>query len=114
VLTCSKWYSHFGIPIVNGFHLRGRLRYGVSGEGENLNCNNEKSGEGTISCADGQNTLESRGIKMHSIVLSLSSAARILHKFKLIDYSRGKVTVMDRKGLERAAGECLPDDPKRV
>ncbi|MCU1254651.1 MAG: hypothetical protein JWM83_950 [Candidatus Angelobacter sp.] len=43
---------------------------------------------------------------MHSIVLSLSSAARILHKFKLIDYSRGKVTVMDRKGLERAAGEC--------
>lgn len=33
-------------------------------------------------------------------------AARVLQKKKLIRYSRGKITVLDRKGLERAACGC--------
>jgi CRP-like cAMP-binding protein len=33
-------------------------------------------------------------------------AAGILHKAGLIDYSRGKVIIRDRKGLEKAACEC--------
>jgi hypothetical protein len=37
------------------------------GEGENLNCNDEKSGERHNFMAPRPNTLESRGTKMHSI-----------------------------------------------
>jgi CRP-like cAMP-binding protein len=37
---------------------------------------------------------------------TVTLAAGILHKAGLIDYSRGKVTVRDRKGLEKAACEC--------
>jgi CRP-like cAMP-binding protein len=33
-------------------------------------------------------------------------AARVLQKKKLIRYSRGKIIVLDRKGLERAACKC--------
>jgi CRP-like cAMP-binding protein len=37
---------------------------------------------------------------------TVTLAAGILHKNGLVDYSRGKVTVKDRKGLEKAACEC--------
>jgi CRP-like cAMP-binding protein len=37
---------------------------------------------------------------------TVTLAAGILHKSGLIEYSRGKVTVRDRKGLEKAACEC--------
>jgi CRP-like cAMP-binding protein len=37
---------------------------------------------------------------------TVTLAAGILHKAGLIDYSRGKVTIRDRKGLEKAACEC--------
>ena len=36
----------------------------------------------------------------------VTMAARILQKAGLIDYSRGKITVLDRQGLEAAACEC--------
>ena len=36
----------------------------------------------------------------------VTMAARILQKAVLIDYSRGKITVLDREGLEAAACEC--------
>src|SRR5689334_8993098 len=36
----------------------------------------------------------------------VTMAARILQKAVLIDYSRGKITVLDRQGLEAAACEC--------
>jgi CRP-like cAMP-binding protein len=37
---------------------------------------------------------------------TVTLAAGILHKAGLIDYSRGKLVVRDRKGLEKAACEC--------
>ncbi|HZY61771.1 MAG TPA: Crp/Fnr family transcriptional regulator [Edaphobacter sp.] len=37
---------------------------------------------------------------------SVTVAAGILHKAGLIDYSRGRVTIQDRKGLQEAACEC--------
>ena len=37
---------------------------------------------------------------------TVTLAAGILHKAGLIDYSRGKVIIRDRKGLEKAACEC--------
>lgn len=37
---------------------------------------------------------------------TVTLAAGILHKSGLIDYSRGKVIIRDRKGLEKAACEC--------
>lgn len=37
---------------------------------------------------------------------TVTLAAGILHKSGLIDYSRGKVTIRDRRGLEKAACEC--------
>ncbi|HEY1527471.1 MAG TPA: Crp/Fnr family transcriptional regulator [Candidatus Angelobacter sp.] len=37
---------------------------------------------------------------------TVSLAAEILQRAKLIEYSRGKVDVLDRKGLEAAACEC--------
>lgn len=37
---------------------------------------------------------------------SVTVAAGILHKAGLIDYSRGDVTIQDRKGLVQAACEC--------
>ncbi|HEY6807130.1 MAG TPA: Crp/Fnr family transcriptional regulator [Pyrinomonadaceae bacterium] len=36
----------------------------------------------------------------------VTMAARVLQKAVLIDYSRGKITVLDREGLENAACEC--------
>lgn len=36
----------------------------------------------------------------------VTMAARVLQKAVLIDYSRGKITVLDRQGLEEAACEC--------
>ncbi len=38
---------------------------------------------------------------------SVSSAAEALQKAGLIQYSRGKVTIIDRSGLERTACECF-------
>jgi Mn-dependent DtxR family transcriptional regulator len=37
---------------------------------------------------------------------TVTLAAGILHKIGLVDYSRGKIHVRDRKGLEKAACEC--------
>jgi predicted transcriptional regulator len=37
---------------------------------------------------------------------TVTLAAGILLKAGLIDYSRGKVTIKDRKGLEKMACEC--------
>jgi hypothetical protein len=37
---------------------------------------------------------------------TVSLAAEILQRSKLIFYSRGKVDILDRKGLEGAACEC--------
>jgi hypothetical protein len=37
---------------------------------------------------------------------TVTLAAGILHKAGLIDYSRGKLVVRDRKGLEKSACEC--------
>ena len=37
---------------------------------------------------------------------TVSLAAGILHKAGLVDYSRGKVRIRDRKGLEKASCEC--------
>jgi CRP-like cAMP-binding protein len=37
---------------------------------------------------------------------TVSVAAKLLQRSKLIVYSRGKVDILDRKGLERAACEC--------
>lgn len=37
---------------------------------------------------------------------TVTLAAGILHKAGLIDYSRGKVIIRDRKGLEKATCEC--------
>jgi len=37
---------------------------------------------------------------------TVTLAAGILHKSGVIDYSRGKVIIRDRKGLEKAACEC--------
>jgi CRP-like cAMP-binding protein len=36
----------------------------------------------------------------------VTQAASILRRRKLIDYRRGKIRILDRKGLERAACEC--------
>jgi hypothetical protein len=33
-------------------------------------------------------------------------AAGMLHKAGLLEYSRGKVNILDRAGLEKAACEC--------
>jgi CRP-like cAMP-binding protein len=37
---------------------------------------------------------------------TVTLAARLLHQAELMDYSRGKVQVLDRQGLEQAACEC--------
>jgi len=37
---------------------------------------------------------------------TVTLAAGLLHKAGLVDYSRGKVRIRDRKGLEKAACEC--------
>jgi len=37
---------------------------------------------------------------------TVTLAARLLHKAELVDYSRGKVKILDRHGLEKAACEC--------
>jgi Mn-dependent DtxR family transcriptional regulator len=37
---------------------------------------------------------------------SVTQAAGKLKRRKLIDYHRGKIRVLDRKGLEKAACEC--------
>ena len=37
---------------------------------------------------------------------SVSLAAEVLQKESLIQYSRGKVVILDRPGLERRACEC--------
>jgi CRP-like cAMP-binding protein len=37
---------------------------------------------------------------------TVTLAAGILHKTGLVDYSRGKIRIRDRKGLEKAACEC--------
>jgi CRP-like cAMP-binding protein len=37
---------------------------------------------------------------------TVSLAAGILHKGGLVDYTRGRVTIQDRSGLEKAACEC--------
>jgi hypothetical protein len=44
-----------------------------------------------------------QGIQHRSTV---SLVAEILQRSKLIVYSRGKVDILDRKGLESAACEC--------
>ncbi len=36
----------------------------------------------------------------------VSIAARVLKKAGLIDYARGQVTILDRRGLEEEACEC--------
>ena len=42
--------------------------------------------------------------------VGVTGAARLLQKRKLIDYSRGEVTVLDRPGLERVACSCYRED----
>jgi CRP-like cAMP-binding protein len=37
---------------------------------------------------------------------TVTLAAGILHKAELVDYSRGRIRIRDRKGLEKAACEC--------
>lgn len=39
---------------------------------------------------------------------SVTSAASILQKARLISYTRGVISVLNRRGLERAACECYP------
>jgi len=39
---------------------------------------------------------------------TVTVVAGMLHKAGLIDYSRGRVTIQDRKGLEQVACECYP------
>lgn len=41
---------------------------------------------------------------------SVSIAARVLHRRRLIRYSRGEIAVIDRSGLEAAACECYRAD----
>ncbi|TMH48213.1 MAG: winged helix-turn-helix domain-containing protein, partial [Betaproteobacteria bacterium] len=38
--------------------------------------------------------------------VGVTTAARALQKRKLIDYSRGKIKILDRRGLEGAACSC--------
>ena len=38
--------------------------------------------------------------------VGVTAAARVLRKNKLISYSRGNITVVDRLGLERASCDC--------
>ena len=42
------------------------------------------------------------GVRRTSVTL----AAHNLKRLKLIEYSRGQVTILDRKGLERHSCEC--------
>jgi hypothetical protein len=42
--------------------------------------------------------------------VGVTEAASTLQKRRLIGYSRGVVTVLDRAGLERAACSCYRDD----
>ena len=38
---------------------------------------------------------------------SVTLTARVLHDMELIEYSRGKITLLDRPGLEKVACECF-------
>jgi Mn-dependent DtxR family transcriptional regulator len=38
--------------------------------------------------------------------VGVTQAARVLQRKKLIDYSRGQIRILDRKGLEAAACTC--------
>ena len=38
--------------------------------------------------------------------VGVTTAARVLQKRKLITYGRGKIRILDRRGLERAACSC--------
>lgn len=51
-------------------------------------------------------THESLGHMLGTPRSTVTLAAGILHRTGLIDYSRGKVVIRDRKGLEKAACEC--------
>lgn len=42
--------------------------------------------------------------------VSITTAAGVLQRRKLIRYSRGNVTILDRKGLERASCACYRSD----
>jgi len=42
--------------------------------------------------------------------VGVTEAASALQRHRLIEYSRGSVTVLDRPGLERASCACYRDD----
>jgi hypothetical protein len=42
--------------------------------------------------------------------VGITTAAVALQKMGLIEYNRGQVTVLNRRGLAAAAGSCYRDD----
>ena len=42
--------------------------------------------------------------------VGITTAARALERRSLIDYSRGKITILDNKALEATACECYAQD----